>query len=119
MTFDDGIVRVYKVRNQKTAGEIPIKGLEKFKSFYFAFQTVGITRIYEAIKANQQVDAVIAVYLDREVTTNDIAVFEDGKQYVIRTVQPTVDENGINIMKLGLERNGENFEIIDGNAQTG
>ena len=116
MTFDDGIVKVYKVINQKAAGEIPKKGLEFLRSFHLAFQNIGITRMYEAIKANQQVDAIIAVYSDREVTTNDIAILEDDKQYIIRTIQPTVDENGIKIMKLALERNGENFEIVDRKA---
>lgn len=116
MTFDDGIVKIYKVKNTAAPGKMPIKGLEFFRSFYFAFQNIGITRIYEAIKANQQIDSVIATYQDDEVTTNDIAILEDERQYIIRTIQPTQDENGIKIMKLGLERNGENHEILRDNT---
>lgn len=113
MTFDDGTVKIYLVKNISKPGDVPSKGLSDPKTFYFAFQNIGITRTYEAIKANQQIDLLIATYLDRDITTNDIAVLEDGKQYIIRTIQPTKDEYGIDIMKIGLERNGETYEIVE------
>ena len=102
MTFDDGLVKIYLVKNISEPGDVPSKGLSDPK-----------TRTYEAIKANQQIDLLIATYLDRDITTNDIAVLEDGKQYIIRTIQPTKDEYGIDIMKIGLERNGETYEIVE------
>ena len=69
---------------------------------------MGITRYYEAIRANQMIERVIAVYR-APINTNQIVVFEDGTQYLVRMVQHTVDENGIKISRLSLERNGEEY----------
>ena len=111
MTFDDGIVSICKVENLKSPGEIPKKGIKSIEEFHFSEESLGITRYYEAIKAGQSIDRVIAIYR-YPVSTNQVAVFEDGSQYIIRMVQPGVDEDGIKITKLSLERNGEDYEII-------
>lgn len=111
MTFDDGIVKIYDVKNMANPGERPRKGLALSESFYYTEQTVGITRYYEAIKAEQMIEKVIAIYRT-DVNTNQIAVLENGEQFVIRMVQQDTDENGIKITKLSLERNGEIYEIF-------
>lgn len=108
MTFDDGIVQIYDVVNINKPGDIPKKGLRWRAELYFSEESVGITRYYEAIRANQMIERVIAVYRV-PVNTNQIVVFEDGTQYLVRMVQHTVDENGIKISRLSLERNGEEY----------
>mgnify|MGYP001623233990 CR=1 FL=1 len=108
MTFDDGLVEICTVVNLNNPGDIPKKGLRRGEEFYFHEESVGITRYYEAIRANQMIERVIAVYR-APINVNQIAVFEDGSQYIIRMVQQTVDENGIKISRLSLERNGEEY----------
>lgn len=108
MTFDDGTVIICDVENGAEPGKIPEKKLKYRETHCFSEQSLGIQRYYEAIKANQLIERVIAIY-QAPVSVNQMAVFEDGSQYLIRMVQPGVDENGIKIVKLSLERNGEQY----------
>ena len=90
MTFDDGIVKIYDVINSAEPGELPVDKLQNPIPYHFHEETVGVTRYYEAIKANQLIERVITTYL-APINTNH--------------------ENGIKITRLSLERNGENYEI--------
>ena len=112
MTFDSGITKIYSVENTSEPGELPVNGLRFKEAFYYSNQSLGITRFYEAIKANQLIERVIAIYR-ADLNINEIAVFEDGSQYVIKMIQPDTDEFGIDILKLSLEMNGDNYEIIE------
>lgn len=112
MTFDDGIIRIYEVTNRATSGDMPDRALLFKTDFAFTEETVGVTRYYEAIRANQLIERMVATYRDMSVTINDIAIMEDGIQYQIRMIQYRKDENGIDIMDLSLERNGDNYEVI-------
>lgn len=111
MTFDDGIVTFYNVENGAAPGDLPVKILKNPTSFYFSEEAIGVTRYYEAIKANQLIERVIAIY-PGDINTNQIAVFEDGDQYVIRMIQKEVDDFGLKFFKLSLERSGEKYEIF-------
>lgn len=113
MTFDDGIITIYEVTNSAAAGDMPARALRLKTDFAFKEETVGITRYYEAIRANQFIERVVSTYRDYSVSINDIAVMEDGSQYIIRMVQYRKDENGIDIMVLSLERNGDDYEVIE------
>lgn len=118
MTFDDGIVTIYDVQNGAKPGDLPINVLVNPIQFHFAEQTLGVTRYYEAIKANQLIERVITIY-PGNVTTNQVAIFEDGSQYSIRMIQRENDDFGIKILRLSLERNGQNYEIAEQNPGTG
>lgn len=110
MTFDDGIVKIYDVVNAAAPGDLPVNKLQNPTEFFFSEDALGITRYYEAIKANQLIERVISIYR-YPVNINQVAVFEDGSQYTIQMVQHELDDNGIKITRLSLERNGENYEI--------
>lgn len=111
MTFDDGIVMICNVENAGESGERPIKRLYPIQELYYAEDTLGITRYYEAIKAEQLIEAVISVPDEIVININQMAVLEDKSQFQIRMVQKEVDEFGNKILKLSLERNGEEYEI--------
>ena len=40
MTFDDGIVKLYTIKDQAVPGKKPIRGLTLRESFYFGFMLV-------------------------------------------------------------------------------
>lgn len=112
MTFDNGPVKICNVTNAAQNGEEPKKQLETAATYMYENLTVGVTRYYEAIKADQLIERMIAIYDLREgINTNQIAVTEDGAQFLIRQIQNAENENGIKILKLALERNGEEYEI--------
>lgn len=112
MTFDDGIVSVFKVTNTAENGRKPVKGLTKIGEHYFGFQTLGMQRYYTALQAHQQIESVIAIPGWEPVPVESVAILESGLQYTVRLSQYTHDENGLRITRLSLERNGENYVII-------
>lgn len=114
MTFDSGVVYIFDVTNVNENGEEPQEGLTIFTKHAYETQTVGVQRYYRAIKSDYLIEEVIDIYdFNEGINTNQVAVTEDGKQYIIRQIQKTKDENGIKILRLSLERNGEEYEIID------
>lgn len=113
MTFDDGIVKIYEITQQTTAGTMPIKGLTYVQSFYFGYDTLGINRYYTALQANQQIEAVINIPGWSELNpAQHVAELENGNQYRVRMVQPTNDEDGLRITKLTLERMHESYAVL-------
>lgn len=111
MTFDDGILNIYKTVDISEPGMKPKIHLEPKEQYYFSFDTIGITRYYTALQANQQISAVVNVPDWGDITTLDICVLEDGNQYRIAMRQPTTDENGLRITKLSLERISEEYDL--------
>lgn len=104
MTFDDGILKIYRTENIAEPGEMPKDGLTLKSEHYFGFDVLGYNRYYTALQAHQNINAVVNIPDWHDISTLDIAEMEDGGQYIIRLAQPMKDENGINITKLTLER---------------
>lgn len=111
MTFDDGRVTFYEVTNGEENGYEPQKVLAPKCVFAYAEQTVGYSRYYDAIKAGTTIDRLIAIYENPATDTNQVAVLEDGEQYLVGQIQHTQDENGIKIQRITLSRNGESYEV--------
>lgn len=113
MTFDDGILTIYKTGNIAKPGQMPITGLIEKDKYYFGFDDIGITRYYTALQAKQQVSAVVNVPGWGDIAVTDICALEDGKQFRVIMRQPTLDENGLRITKLTLERLEDEYTIQD------
>ncbi len=111
MTFDDGILTVYRVENLSKPGQKPTIGLEEKEKFYFNFDTLGVTRYYTAMQAQQQIEAVVNIPGWNEIQGTDICRLENQKQYKIVMIQFMTDENGLKITKLSLERMGEEYAV--------
>lgn len=110
MTFDDGVVKIYKITNIAAAGQKPKEVLGEYQEHSFGYGTVGVQRYYTALQAHQLIEDVISIpdwyYIDPE---KEIAVKEDESQYRIRQVQRTYDDEGLQITRLSLERIGERY----------
>lgn len=111
MTFDDGILTIYKVENTAHPGQMPVEGLTEKDRYYYGFDTLGINRYYTALQARQTIEAVVNIPGWNDISALDICVLEDGRQYKLAMIQPTKDENGLRIMKLSLERLGKTYDI--------
>lgn len=109
MTFDDGILSIYKTLDVSDPGMKPEIQLELKDQYYFGYGNIGITRFFQAMQANQQISAIVNIPDEGDISTLDICVLEDGKQYKIVLIQPETDENGLRIKKLSLERIGEEY----------
>lgn len=110
-TFDDGILTIYSVENIAELGDMPVTGLVEKASFYFGYETVGINRFYTALQANRQIESVVHIPGWNDIGATDICVLENGKQYTMPQIQPTLDDDNLRITRLSLERVSQEYVI--------
>ena len=102
MTYDDGILTVYRPQNTAGPGNKPQPGLTFRGRYYYSISSLGVTRYYAAMQAGQHVSAVVAVPGWNDIVTNDVIVLDDGRKYRAEMVQPETDEFGLRITRITL-----------------
>ncbi len=83
--FDDGVVRIYETTGPRTIAATPKCTLRYHE------RTIGIARHYAAQQANARVSYVLRCPRLRSVSTQDIAIPNDGRQYMITLIQHPED----------------------------
>lgn len=86
-TFNDGVVSIYEVTNTAPDGSMPIEGIALKQTLRYKERTVGLTRRNFAQQDNVVIRYVLRCPLLRDVSAQDIAIPNDGKQYRIWDVQ--------------------------------
>jgi len=107
-TFNDGIVKIYKIDNIAEPGNMPKDGLIFKETLRYKERTVGVNRYWAALQDNIRINHVLRVPERRNVSTQDIAIPNDGKQYKIVQIQYPED---MSVMDLSLERLEQEYEI--------
>ena len=100
-TFNDGVVKIYSVRDESELGEAPEPILTLKCTLRFKRRTVGVKRYWAAKQENAQADQLIRVAGLASVSTDSAVV--DGVQYRILQVQFPEDAQ-TPVMDLTLER---------------
>lgn len=104
ISFDSGIVHLYRKVNTATPGNMPSAELKYTVTLRFHRKTVGISRFYTAMQQNQKIDEVIRCPLVSSVSVNDIAELPpENTKYLVRQVQYPED-TALPVMDLALER---------------
>lgn len=85
-SYSDGLVRIYSAVNVTDSGNAPKKRLIHRHSLRYEERTVGIVRHYAALQVNDRIDMVLRCQRV-PLSTLDIAVPNDGKQYRITLIQ--------------------------------
>ena len=115
MTFDSGILSIYRMQNTARPGYKPTLEPVLVTKYYYQNEQIGITRYYQSLQAQAKVDWLVSIPgWDGDVSQNDICVLDaadGGKQYRIDLIQPTLDESNLKIRKLTLIRLGEDYAI--------
>lgn len=88
---NDGTVQICDVVDVAEPGYKPVKKLKPKILLRYENQRVGIQRFYSGMQNQIQVDRVIRVQKALVVTTQDVAVTEDGTEYRIKQVQDVMD----------------------------
>ena len=65
-----------------------------------------ISRYYTALQAKEKIEEVVHIWRDRTIHTDDVCRIE-GASFRCAMVQHVLDENGLKITRLSLERLGE------------
>jgi hypothetical protein len=72
---------------------------------------ISYSRQYAAMGADQQIDRIIRIWRT-PVRIGDVIVIE-GEQYRIDNVQPTLDDDSLQVVDLTLCRLEENYDIAE------
>lgn len=110
-TFNDGIVSIYAVSNQAEPGKMPKEKLSIKKRLRYKERTVGLIRMWTAKQDNVKISHLLRVLLQRDISTQDIAVLQDEKQYRIKSIQYPEDVIPP-VMDLTLEEVIQKYEYI-------
>lgn len=110
-TFNDGNVSIYEVTDNANPGKKVVKKLKFKNTLNYQNRTVGVTRFYTAMQSNVKIAYLIRCHFISGVSTNDVAVLQDGQQYDIKQVQKPTDVE-IPVMDLTLERVGNAYGYV-------
>lgn len=108
--FKDGVVKIYTVTNISLPGNMPKDGLVLKNTLRYDERTVGMGRFWTAMQAQVKVEQLLRMPRLGIISTQDIAVPNDGEQYKIIQIQYP---DGVEppSMDLSLERVDSNYEI--------
>jgi len=112
-SFNDGVVSIYTISNTGVDGGMPTEALTWKRTLRYHERTVGLTRFYTAKQANVNVRYLLRCPLLRDVSTQDVAIPNDGKQYRIVQVQFQEDIDP-SVMDLTLEELLQDYDIAEG-----
>lgn len=111
MLFDAGILTLCQLENTAPPGDMPQDRLVPLRKCFYGERTVGYGRQYAARGVNEQVDILARIWQDREARVGMYAVLENGGQYRVDNVQQLVDEDGLRVTDLTLERMDALYEL--------
>jgi hypothetical protein len=110
-SFNDGALMIYNVGNIAPAGNKPKEGLTlKVGPLHYEERTVGMSRFWTALQAQVSIDLLLRVPQLRSVSTQDIAIPNDGQQYEIKQIQYPEDVSPP-VMDLSLERLSADYDL--------
>lgn len=112
--FDAGMVQICTLQNIAEPGEMPKEALSQVSAAMFEERTVGYNRFYASKGVNEQVDLLIRVWRNNTARIGMYAVLtcsENDGQYRILNVQHMLDDDGLKVTDLTLQRMGRMYEI--------
>ena len=97
---DAGLLTYYTLTNTATSGAMPTEKLVSAGTSYYYERTIGVTRAYTALAANQRIDKLVHCY-NAEIPVNaEYVILEDGLQYRISLKQVDGDNVDLTLERL-------------------
>ena len=110
-----GILTIYSLSNIGTAGFMPTEKLDEICTAYYSERTLGVTRVYAALGADQQIDMLVRCYNTPSLPTNaEYVILEDDNQYRI-SLKQKIDADTYDLTLVRLEGN---YDVSTGNTNT-
>jgi hypothetical protein len=100
MFDNEGLVAIYTVTNTAPAGDMPNEVLTAYGSRYYSVRTIGVTRLYAALGADQAIDGLITVHKDRLPNTGELVFVLDDEQYRAAARQYSGDDTIVTLERL-------------------
>lgn len=113
MMLADGTLRIYSLENTAAPGEMPREMLVETipEDLYYSDRVIGVTRLYAAKGANQQISKLVRIW-DVPVEIGNYAVLDRQDQYRIDVIQPAKDDEGLKVVDLTLVREEDYYEVL-------
>ena len=89
--YNDGVVRIYSVEDTAAPGYAPVETPSLKITLRYEERRLGITRYFSGQQNQLQIDRVLRVQRAGKITSQDIAVTEDGQNYRVDLVQSVPD----------------------------
>lgn len=109
-SYNDGIVRIYEVRNIAKPGCKPVNGLALRFSLRFDEQRLGINRLYLSMQNQAEIVRVVRTQRLEAISPQDVAII-NGRQYRVNTVQ-SVKEIYPPSLDLALAAIAHEYEVV-------
>lgn len=110
--YNDGVVKIYHVVDVAEPGYRPVEKLHLKASARYEEQRLGIQRYYSGQQNQVEIERVIRIPKAGTVSSQDVAITEDGHQYRIDMVQK-VDGIWPPSLDLTLARIDQDYEVED------
>lgn len=98
--FDAGLLKIYSLTNINDPGMMPREKLVKICEAFYNERTVGVTRAYAAMSADQRIDMLVRCYNITLPVNAEYVVLEDGNQYRITLKQRQGDDVDLTLERL-------------------
>ena len=111
--MDSGTCRIYTVTDSAENGEMPAPTLHEYGDYEWSFEDrmISYSRQYAAMGVDQQIDRIIRIWRT-PVRIGDVVVIGT-EQYRIDNVQPTLDDDSLQVTDLTLRRLEGNYDIAE------
>ena len=107
MILDDGTLEVFELHECAAQGRKPKTVIRPlFEPCFYGELQVGYKRQYAAMGVSQQVDKLVRIWQNRDITIGMVAVLDENQQYRIDLAQHLTDETGEPVTHLTLRRLG-------------
>ena len=110
--YNDGVLTVYAVSDSARPGYQPVEKLMPKAVLRYEEQRLGLQRTYLAKQSQVDVERVVRTPRLPGISSQDVAVTEDGRQYLIDLVQ-SVDGVYPPSMDLTLARLAQKYDVSD------
>lgn len=85
--FNSGVVSIYRVTDAGEPGYAPVPRLELRVKLRYEELKLGLIRYFSAKQSQVKIEKVLRVPKGPEISPQDVAVTQDGRQYRIELVQ--------------------------------
>lgn len=116
--YNDGVVTVYAVTDAGPPGGLPVEKPVKKVVLRYEERRLGLQRYYEGKQNQVEVERVLRTPRRKGVSSQDLAVTEDGQQYRIDLVQSATDVYPPS-MDLTLTRITQKYDVSNSNTGEG
>lgn len=89
--YNSGVLTVCALTDIAQPGYKPIPKLDPKAVLRYEERRLGITRLYQARQNQVEIERVVRIQRGLDISPQDVAITEDGKQYRIDTVQAAMD----------------------------